>query len=227
MKTVCIHQPDFAPYIGFFDRLLHSDHFIILDDVQFIRRGWHHRDKIKCKDGPRWLTLSLKKSDYHQLISDVQLVAGEKWIKDNLALLTHWYKKAPFFDLIYPQIESIYLTKYKFLIDFNLALLDLSFRILNINIQTSFSSTYSVKTSSTRRLLDLVLAVNGDNYLTGSGSRDYLDESLFIRSGIKVNWQNFKHPIYSQLHGPFKPMLSCLDLFFNCGDDSSSVIRGL
>ena len=194
--------------------------------MQFIRRGWHHRDKIKCNDGTRWLTLSLKKGDYHQLISDVQLVDDWRWIEDNLGLLVHWYKKAPFFDLIYPQIELIYRAKYKFLIDFNLAFLDLSFRMLKINIQTSFSSTHSIKTSSSQRLLDLVLAVQGDHYLTGLGSRDYLNEVLFAQSGVKVHWQNFGHPIYSQLHGAFKPMLSCLDLFFNCGDDSADIIRG-
>jgi hypothetical protein len=91
----------------------------------------------------------------------------------------------------------------------------------------SFASAYPVASSGSQRLLELVLAVQGDNYLTGPGSRDYLDEALFAQSGVSVSWQNFKHPTYSQLYGNFEPMLSCLDLFFNCGNDAALVLRGL
>lgn len=226
MRTVCIHQPDFVPYLGFFDRLLHSDHFILLDNVQFIRRGWQHRDRIKTSQGSGWLTLSVEKGDYHQKISEVRLAADGKWVGDNLSLLRQCYTKAPFFDLIYPQVEAIYSAGHERLIDFNMAFLDMAFRLFGIDVQTSLASSYPVESSSSQRLLDLVLAVGGDNYLTGSGSRDYLDEGLFVRSGVRVSWQDFKHPIYSQLHGDFEPMLSCLDLFFNCGNNASLVLRG-
>lgn len=227
MKTVCIHQPDFAPYLGFFDRLLSTDHFILLDNVQFIRRGWQHRDRIKTREGSGWLTLSLQKDDYHQRISDVRLAPGERWIIENLALLRQSYAKAPCFDLIYPQVEAIYRAGYERLIDFNMALLNMALRLLSIDVQMSFASAYPVASSGSQRLLELVLAVQGDNYLTGPGSRDYLDEALFAQSGVSVNWQNFKHPTYSQLYGNFEPMLSCLDLFFNCGNEAALVLRGL
>lgn len=227
VKTVCIHQPDFAPYLGFFDRLLYSDHFILLDNVQFIRRGWQHRDRIKTREGSGWLTLSLQKGDYHQKISDVRLSTDGKWIAENLALLRQCYAQAPCFDLVYPQIEAIYRAGHDRMIDFNRAFLDMALRLFRIDVQTSFASSYPVTSSSSQRLLDLVLAVQGDNYLTGSGSRNYLDEELFARSGVKVSWQDFKHPAYSQLHGNFEPMLSCLDLFFNCGNDAALVLRGV
>ena len=226
MKTICIHQPDFAPYIGFFDRLLNSDHFVILDNVQFIRRGWHHRDKIKSPKGASWLSLSVQKGNYQQIISDVKLVDEKRWREKNLALLKDCYANAPFFDMIYPEIESICRAKHRRLIDFNLAFLEMSFRILGIKIKTTLSSKYLISSSRSRRLLDLVLAVDGKSYLTGLGSRQYLDESLFIENGIEVIWQEFKHPVYPQLYGNFEPMLSCLDLFFNCGTDSLSMIRG-
>lgn len=226
VKTVCIHQPDFAPYLGFFDRLLRSDHFILLDNVQFIRRGWQHRDRIKTREGSGWLTLSLQKGDYHQRISEVRLTTDGKWMDENLALLRQCYAKAPWFDLIYSQVEAIYRARHERLIDFNMAFLHMALRLFRIDVQTSFASSYPVTTSSSQRLLDLVLAVQGDNYLTGLGSRDYLDEELFSQSGVQVSWQDFRHPTYSQLHGNFEPMLSCLDLFFNYGNDAALVLRG-
>ncbi len=227
VKTVCVHQPDFAPYLGFFDRLLHTDHFILLDNVQFIRRGWQHRDRIKMREGSSWLTLSLQKGDYHQTISDVRLAQDQRWKIKNLALLRQSYTKAPYFDLIYPQVEAIYYAGHKRLIDFNMAMLDMALRLLRIDVQMSFASAYPVASSGSKRLLELVLAVQGDNYLTGPGSRDYLDETLFAQSSVSVSWQDFKHPAYSQLYGNFEPMLSCLDLLFNCGNDAALVLRGL
>jgi len=223
--TVCIHQPDFAPYLGFFHRLLASDHFIILDDVQFIRRGWHHRDRIKTREGTTWLTLSLQKGRYHQQIRDVVLAEG-KWIDESLNLIRQSYAKAPYFDLIFPQVEDVYRGGHKRLIDFNLAFLQMAMRLLEIDMQTSLASSYNVSSTSSQRLLDLVFAVGGDNYLTGIGSRNYLDELLFERSEVMVTWQDFRHPVYPQLYGEFEPMLSCFDLFFNSGNSSASMLRG-
>ena len=226
VKTVCIHQPDFAPHLGFFDRLLRTDHFILLDNVQFIRRGWQHRDRIKTREGSAWLTLSLQKGDYHQKISDVRLAPDERWIIENLALLRQCYAKAPCFDLIYPQVEAIYEAGHERLVDFNMAFLNMALRLFDIEVQMSFASSYPVSSSVSQRLLELVLAVEGDNYLTGAGSGNYLDEALFAQSFVSVSWQDFKHPAYSQLYGNFEPMLSCLDLFFNYGNDAPLVLLG-
>ncbi len=226
MTTICIHQPDFVPYLGFFHRLLSTDHFIYLDDVQFIRRGWQHRDQVKTKGGATWLTLTLQKGDYHQQIKDVLLSSDGKWIDGNINLIQQSYSKAPYFELVFPRVEAIYRGGHTRMIDFNLAFLNLAMDILGINVRTSFASNYGLTSASSQRLLDLVLAVGGDNYLTGTGSRDYLDEALFKRGGVRVTWQEFKHPVYPQLHGSFMPMLSCLDLFFNCGEHSAQILRG-
>ncbi|MFZ5862543.1 MAG: WbqC family protein [Nitrospirota bacterium] len=223
--TICIHQPDFVPYLGFFQRLLLSQHFILLDDVQFIRRGWQHRDRIKGRRGPIWLTLSVRKGDYHQRICDVELSDDPKWIDDNLNLLRDCYRQAPYFAEVFPKVEAVYRGGYRRLIDFNRALLDLAMEYFEIEIPISNSSEYGIEAASSARLLALVQAKQGSVYLTGSGSRDYLDEDMFRMAGIRVIWQEFAHPIYPQLHGDFEPMLSCLDVLFNCGRGAADVVR--
>jgi hypothetical protein len=60
--------------------------------------------------------------------------------------------------------------------------------------------------------------------LSGNAAQTYLDEELFARHGVTVEWQNYTHPVYSQLHGTFVPFLSTLDLILNCGENSVSVI---
>ncbi len=115
-KTACIHQPDFVPYLGFFQRLLMADVFVILDDVQFIRRGWQHRDYIKGRNGRRWLTLSLQKGDFHQRINQVMLSNDKSWRNSHLNLLKDSYKRSKYFELIYPIVEAIYLHPYDYLL---------------------------------------------------------------------------------------------------------------
>jgi hypothetical protein len=225
VTTICIHQPDFAPYIGFFQRLLISQDFILLDDVQFIRRGWQHRDRIKGRHGLAWLTLSLRKGNYYQRVNEVELSEGAKWIDDNLNLLRECYGKATCFAEIFPRVEAIYHAGHRYMIDFNCAMLDLALGYFDIAIPISRASEYGINATSNTRLLALVQAKNGDVYLTGTGSRDYLDEEMFRSAGVRVIWQDFRHPVYPQLHGDFVPMLSCLDVLFNCGHDAARVLR--
>ena len=202
-----------------------SQHFILLDDVQFIRRGWQHRDRIKGKHGSTWLTLALRKGEYLQLISEVELSDDPKWITDNLNLIRECYGKAEHFSEVFPHVEAIYLAGHRRMIDFNCALLDLAMEYFDISITMSRASEYGISATSSARLLALVQARQGDAYLTGTGSRDYLDEAMFRSAGVRVMWQDFKHPVYPQMHGNFEPMLSCLDVLFNCGRASASVLR--
>jgi hypothetical protein len=225
VQTICIHQPDFAPHLGFFHRLLLADHYVILDDVQFIRRGWQHRDKIKGKSESRWLTLSIQKGNFHQKINEVLLATNTEWIEDNLNLLCDAYKNASHFDEVYSRVELIYRAGHTKMIDLNLDMIRLALDYFQITIPISYASQYKVEAKSTARLIKLIKVLEGGIYLTGTGSRAYLEETLFNEAGIRVRWQNFNHPLYPQLNGNFEPMLSCLDMIFNCGKDSADILR--
>ncbi len=225
MKRVCIHQPDFLPYLGFFHRLLFTDIFIIFDDVQFLRRGWHHRDKIKTKDGERWLTLSIKKGDYYQKINQVILNEDkDKWTKNHLNLLRVNYCNAPYFNEYFPKIREIYLSDFTKLADINMAFLQFFFELFDLKMKIVFSSELNVDGHSNLKLINLVKAVGSRYYLSGLGAKDYMDKQMFADEGITVEWQEFNHPIYPQLHGEFIPNLSCIDLLFNCGPNSKDIL---
>jgi hypothetical protein len=225
MSIVCIHQPDFVPYLGFFHRLLIADHFFLLDDVQFIRRGWHQRDRLKSRNGSIWLTLSLCKGDFHQRIDQVMLSADCKWIENNLNVIRDCYAKAPYFNEVFPRVEAIYRAAHKRMMDLNRDFLELAMEYFQIDITMSYASDYFVNSSGSQRLVDLVQQVGCSTYLTGTGSKAYLEEEKFIAAGLKVVWQKFNHPVYPQLHGEFEEMLSCLDILFNCGQDSAAILR--
>ena len=106
-KVVVIHQPDFMPYLGFFHRLLYADEFVILDNVQFLRRGWHHRDKIKTDSGEKWFTVGVKKASQNTLIKDI-ILNEENWKEQHVNLIKNNYKKSKFFTEIFPYRELGY-----------------------------------------------------------------------------------------------------------------------
>ncbi|MCP4220892.1 MAG: WbqC family protein [bacterium] len=215
-KTVTIHQPDFLPWLGFFHRWSNSDVLILLDDVQFLRRGWHHRDKIKTVNGAEWLTVpTLKKGKYLQMIHDVRIDNSTDWKRKHLGAIRSAYGGAKHFPHYSRILSDIYDNTYTLLMDFNVELLKMAAEALNISVPYIRASDCRVKTSRNHRLIDLVKKVSGSRYLTGTGSRDYLDEALFEQNNIGVIWQDFRHPVYPQLHGEFVAGLSVIDYLMN------------
>lgn len=208
---VTIHQPDFMPWLGFFDRWRISDLFIVLDDVQFLRRGWHHRDKIKTTTGPSWLTVPVQqKGRYGEPICEV-LLDGNTWKRKHLSAIRAAYGRAPHFAAIFPKLESIYSTPHERLMDLNMDLLRLFATLLGIRTPVVLASANCVQHRGTARLVELCLLHGATTYLTGTGSRAYLEESQFADHNVHVAWQQFEHPVYPQLHGGFVPRLSALD----------------
>lgn len=226
MKRVCIHQPDFAPWLGFFDRLLDVDVLIILDDAQFLRRGWHHRDKIKTRSGSDWLTLSVAKAEQRTPINEIRLQPDrESWVPGNLGLLVENYRAAPAFETGYPAIEALYRQPFDKMVDLNMAFLHHAFAAFDIDVEVAFASSLGVSGARTQRLVDLVKAVDGTHYLSGTGALDYLEPELFEQAGIGLEIQRFRHPVHPQLHGEFVSHLSCIDALLNTGAAARDVLR--
>lgn len=229
MTTVCIHQPDFAPFLGFFHKIVKSDIYVVFDHVQYIKRGWHHRDQIKTKDGPTWLTVPvLQGGRYKQKINEVEIDNSIDWQQKHLDLIRHNYARAAHFQPYFGEIAAIYEKRHAKLLELNMDILRYFFNVLGIERKIVFSSEFGFEEAKNELLVKIVKAVGADAYYTGSGSRDYLDEKLFADNGIRVIWQEFKMPAYEQPWGPFVPNLSMIDTLLNCGGAGSrELLRSL
>lgn len=225
--TVAIHQPDFAPYLGFFHRFLHADMYIVLDHVQFVTntsRSWTHRDKIKTSAGEKWLTLGVKKPPLGTPINQVALAPDNGWVQANLALLRENYRKAGSFREVMPLIEELYSDPPPLMRDFNLRWLERLVDLLDVRIPFVLSSTLQPNGQKNELLIDLLTKVGATHYLSGTGARGYMDPEAFSRAGIDVVWQQFEHPAYPQQFGSFVPFLSIVDALFNCGVDGTRAL---
>lgn len=229
MKTVVIHQPDFLPYLGFFHRLLHADLFILLDHVQFVTNGsrsWTHRDKIKTANGERWLTVGVKKASLETPINEV-LVASTNWREQSLNLLRENYRNAPYSSALFPRVAELYATPCERLVEFNVASIKMLMEWFGIDVPMIYSSDMQPQGKKNALLVDLLKKVGADQYLSGVGAKGYYEPGPFLKAGVDVLWQDFRHPLYPQQFGDFIPYLSSIDLLFNCGiDKSREILRG-
>jgi hypothetical protein len=225
MTVICIHQPDFLPWLGFFERLKRCDIFVVLDNVQFLRRGWQNRDLIKTHTGQVWMTVPVrKKGRYHQLIREVEIDDSHDWRRKHLTTLRSAYGGTPHFKNVFESISEIYGRQQKLLIELNMDLIGYLGDMLGISVRTIRSSDLNVDSESSALLVGITKHLGGHTYLTGTGARQYLDEKEFEASGINVEWQDFTHPVYEQAHGEFVPNLSSIDCLFNCGPECRSLI---
>ena len=230
-KTVVIHQPDFAPYLGFFHRFLLADEYIALDHVQFVSntsRSWTHRDKIKTEKGEKWLTLSVKKAPRLTPINQIELSDTVDWASENLDLLHQNYRKAPFYDKIMPLVRELYRDPPRLMAEFNLRSIEMLMELLRVRLPCTLSSTLDPQGSKNELLVDVLRKVGATRYISGTGARAYLEEAVFAAAGIEVVWQEFQHPVYPQQFDGFIPYLSALDALFNCGvQGTQELLRGL
>lgn len=224
---VVVLQPGYLPWLGFFDQFHRSDAFVVYDDVQFDRRGWRHRNRIKGPTGVQWLTVPvLKKGHYTQLIRDTRIDVSYGWQRKHLGSLRASYVRAPYFDRYYPEIERTLQRNWIFLIDLDLAMIELLLKWLGLQRPMHFASEIGGAGRSTQRLYEICAALGATAYLSGDAARAYLEEALFAAHGMRVEYQCYAHPFYRQLFGSFVSHLSAIDLVFNHGPDSLPILTG-
>lgn len=226
-KLVVIHQPDFMPYLGFFQRLITADIYIVLDNVQYVRgsRTQTSRDKIKVFNGEKWINVGIQKPVYKSRIDEIYLLKDNSWKERSLNLIKENYRKADYFEEVYPYIEKLYSVKCNKMVDFNMASINMLTELFGIeNIEIKYASQLSVTGKSNELIINLVKAVGCHRYLSGVGAKNYYIPELYEQAGIEVVWQKFEHPVYKQQFDEFIPYLSSIDLLLNCGIECSREI---
>ena len=223
-KTVAVLQPGYLPWLGFFDQMSRADVFVIYDDVQYDKNGWRNRNRIKSSSGPHWLTVPVhvKLGDR---IDTVLVDNTKKWAKKHICSIQQFYKSAPYIEQYLPDLEELLLHDWDRLVDLDLALITRMSSWLGISTLLVRSSELGIEGSRNQRLVDLCLHFGADRYFSGNAAKSYLDLALFREKGIQVNFQEYVHPVYPQLHGDFVSNLSALDLLLNCGDASCDIFR--
>jgi len=228
---VSVNQPAYMPWLGYFERVLISDTHVVLDDVQFEKNSMINRNNVLLNGSKVMLTIPLlTKGKFQNLpIRAVQIDCGQKWIRKHLATIQQGYSKTPFFEDFFPYLEQFY-------DDINgaetLGLVlrkNLEFIVDYLEIETDiiYSSDLEYEGRKSELVLDICQRVGATEYISGPFGRDYLDMDSFRGENIDVSFHDYNHPTYSQKSTNFVPKLSVIDLIFNHGKNSRTIIQTL
>ncbi len=224
MTTVCIRQPGYLPYSGFFKKIESSDIFVYLDDVQFEKNDWDNRNKIRTSEGSIWLTIPILHK-FGQKLNEVKISNNEDWDKKHLKAIQLNYQKSPYFDKYWSEIKCILEQKWDKLIELNFEFIQFFNSKLDIKNKTIKSSDLKIDEKGSEKILKICQKLNADTYLSGELGKNYLNEKIFQEANIKIIYEKFEHPNYSQVYKPFIPNMSIVDLLFNEGEKSSDIIK--
>ena len=225
--TAAIHQPEAFPWLGFFDKWRQSGLFILLDHVPFEKNYFQNRNRIRTPGGRgwSWLTIPVRlKGRSGRPIREVEINPETDWRRKHLEALKTAYGRAPHFDAYWPFLRSHYGREWKLLADFNGAMIAWMGERLGLHNNVRRSSEMGVGGAKSELLLGLCRAAGAEEYLSGVSGKEYLDTGLFDRAGVRVKFQEFRHPVYRQRYEPFVPAMSGLDLLFNHGAEARKIL---
>jgi hypothetical protein len=213
------HQPNYLPWLGFFDKMRRSDTFIIEDSVQFEHQGFTNRNKIMTSSGVRWLSVPIEHVKKPLLINEVRIAnKGEpNWGCRHWLTLKYSYCKAPFWSEYCDFFEDTYERQWTMLIDLNMHLIKGIMGFLKIDKPLVMGSCLGAKGKKTELIIAQCKMVGASVQLAGNGGREYIDNKRFVEEGIKLVFQEFEHPVYTQTREGFVSNLSVVDFLFCTG----------
>jgi len=223
---VGIVQSNYIPWRGYFDLIKNCDIFVFLDDVQYTSRDWRNRNYIDSQSGRKLLTVPVG-SSRKRLINEVQLPSGE-WrvrhfnsIKTSYGLYPYWNLYRGFLEKFYFDFSISNLSK------FNQAFITrVSGDFLGIKTQFFDSSLLEIKSKKQARIMEILKELGASHYISGPSGRNYLDESIFLKSGIVLLYIDYSPLLsYPQPAGFSSDRLSIIDLLMNCGPDSAHYLN--
>lgn len=199
-----------------------------MDSVKFSRRGeaFQNRNRIKTEKGPVWLTIPVLHQEM-QRICDVQIDNKQDWSRKHWYSILHAYTKSPYFDSYKDFFQNIYSKNWDKLVDLNESIIRYLLKEFKVSVEIVKVSELQLDAHGTDLIVGICKALGADTYLSGKNGIRYIDISKANDAGISVRFQEFRHPVYTQQHEHlgFMPKLSCIDLLFNCGENSMKIIR--
>ncbi len=227
MKKIAILQSNYIPWKGYFDLINMVDEFIFYDDMQYTKRDWRNRNKIKTSQGLQWLSIPVEvKGKYFQKINETK-ISEQDWAKKHWQTIKSNYSKAKYFKEYKDLFEELYMTCHEeYLSQVNYRFIMAICKILGITTKIRYSSEFELMEGQTQKLLGICKDCDGDVYLSGPAAKNYFNEDLAKKENIRVEWMDYSgYKEYEQLFTDFEHGVSILDLIFNEGPNATKFMK--
>jgi hypothetical protein len=217
----------FFPWVGMFEQIRLSDTYVHYSDVPFSKGSFVNRVQVKTAQGVVWMTVPLLKQKLGQAICEIRINYQKDWRHKHRELLRQAYACTPYQDDMLQIVDKVYSGQHATLDELSKASIAAVCRYLDLEESRRFLDIrdLDIGGSSSQRVLDTVLALEGDTYITGHGAKNYLDHELFEAANVRVNYMDYRMTPYPQMHGEFTPYVSILDLIANTGSACGEYIN--
>lgn len=223
---VTIHQPEFAPWLGFFHKVRLADKLVLLDDVQFRKNYFQNRNRLLSPQGMVWITVPVRRTGLQTRINQVEIAENDpRWRQRILKTIQQNYRQARYFESVFDAVEELLRRTGQYLVSINIPLIRWMLAEFGLIPEIITSSALGVEIAGSQRILEICQAVGATAYISGISGRDYLDLDSFARAGIAVEFQQFYHPIYPQLQPGFVPQVSALEALLLLGPESKRLLQ--
>ena len=221
-------QPTYLPWLGYFDMISRSDCFVLLDNVQFEKKSWQQRNRIKTGTGELMLTVPvLSAGRFEQRIMETEIDVRSPFATKHVKSMTTAYAKAPHLRDLLSGLSSLLQSGETSLALFNESLIRWIASALSITTPIIRASKLQASGRGTELTVAQLQELGATTFLAAAGSRPYVSaEHGFAQHGIDVEFHNYEHPVYPQLHEPFISHLSAVDALFNLGSDQAAALVG-
>jgi len=225
---VSAHQPNFMPYLGFFDKMQKSDILVIRDEVLYVKKEFHNRNRIRINGNDldnsqsKWVNVPVE--DPKDYIMYAKIKNDSLWNERILQTIKLNYDKAPFFEEYFPELEKIFSDRDDNLLSINMKLIRFFAHAFDIKTKIIMASYLNIrqknyeKSDASEDLMNICKVLGGDVYLSGNGGRIYLNKEIFIGNGIQLEFQDYEHPTYEQVFPGFSPHMAAIDALFCIGE---------
>lgn len=190
--TLSAHQPAYIPWIGYFNKIVSTDQFIIMDDVQFEKNSFINRNQIQTNQGNNiWLTIPVQTKDYkNKSIRDIEIDNKTQWRKKHWESIYQNYKKFPYFKLYENEIRKIYDNDWNYLIDILNYQLNTILSILDIKTNLIYLSDLNIKSKKQELIRDMCIKTNSHSFYFGANGINYAELDFFNKENISILFQN-------------------------------------
>jgi hypothetical protein len=224
---IAIMQPGYLPWLGFFELMHNCDLFVLFDDVQYTKKDWRSRNRIRTKNGWMWLSVPvMTKGKQFQLINEAKINNSFAWRNKHFKAVEINYRKSRYFGEYFPHFKKILSFDWEYLVELDLELI--KWLSAEIGIHKGIIKSSSLKTEGCRedKIIAVCKVLKADELYDSMAAASFLDVQKFQAKGIRLFFQNYTHPVYIQVYSPFTPFMSTLDLLFNCGPQSNEILLG-
>lgn len=223
--VVVVEQPNYLPWVGYFDLIAQSDVWVWYDDVQYTKRDWRNRNLVAGEGEPVWLTIPVRtRGRYEQKILEVEIDRARPWERKHLETLRHCYRDAPAFEEVFAIVRKSLEAGHERLADLTIELNEELARFLGLRTRFLRSSGMNVQGDRQERLLEICRRLGARVYLSGPAAQSYLRPEPFHLAGLELRYIVYDYPPYERGGRPFIPRLSIVDPLFWLGPEGTRAL---